>query len=251
MNTWRRCALHFNGLRKWISREHTAHTEGNGMRDLRGALDLVHDFAHAKITLSLIEMAPRRQGDKIDRVRLLDLGARWRSPARPTRTAATAANLALAPSVAPPPDENLLAQQCPRAMHTRPLRTPRDEPFLDALCKHVSKPVLLRVLTNHDERRPPKDRPVSPEHRIHRARNVRMYVLNESTQRKSIGNADERVPVVGHEREGVKIDGKQSQGAPEHSENHAIQRLAWSQQKSLANRLRGDLDDKSSGNKPG
>jgi hypothetical protein len=251
MNAWRRRALHFNGLRKWISREHTAHTERHGMRDLRGALDLVHDFAHAKITLSLIERAPRRQGDKIDRIRLFDLGARWRSPARPTRTAAPAANLALVPSVPPPPDENLLAQQCPRAMHTRPLSAPRDEPFLDALCKHVSKPVLLRVLTNHDERRPPKDRPFSPEHRIHRACNVRMHVLNESTQRKSIGNADERVPVVGHEREGVKIDGKQSQGAPEHSENHAIQRLARPQQKSLANRLRSDLDDKSSGNKPG
>jgi hypothetical protein len=55
--------------------------------------------------------------------------------------------------------------------------------------------------------------------------------------------------MVRHEREGVKVDGKQSQRAAENSKDDSIQGLARSKQKSLANCLRRYFDDESGRNK--
>ena len=148
------------------------------MRDLRGALNRVDDFTDTAVSLPFIERAPRGQRNEIDGICLLDLGIRWGSTLSPSGTAPT--NLTLVTPIAPASDENLLAQQCPSAMRTRPLGTTSDEPFLHALRKDVSKPVLLRVFGHHDKRRPSKDGPFDAEHGVHGARNVRMNVLNES-----------------------------------------------------------------------
>lgn len=98
------------------------------MRDLRSTLNRIDNFAHANVALSFVELAPRRQWNQIDRIRVFDLGTRWLA-ALPS----PAANLSLVPPVAPSPNENLLAHESPRAMHTGPLDTARNKSLFDAL----------------------------------------------------------------------------------------------------------------------
>lgn len=206
------------------------------MSNLGGALDAVDDVSNATNALGLVELGPRRQGHQINRVDGLRLDGRRRS-------------LPLGPTVAPTSNEKLLAQERARGMHARPLSAPRNKSLFDALSKDVSKAILLGIRANHDERCTTKYGSVQTEHGVNSARNVRMDVLNKSTECECIRNADERMPMVRHERDGVYIDWKKEQGAPEDSKNHAIQGLAGPQQIALPDGLSGDFHDEPGGNK--
>lgn len=154
-----RSSLRISWFEEWIAGKYRVHAEWNRILTACRALDVVDDAADTAKTLRLVEMSPRRQRHKVD---WIDAFARSDS----------AANLSLRATIAPPPDEDLLAQKRASTVNTWPLGASGHKSFLHALSKNVSKAILFGVLANHDEGGATKDRPVSPEHGVHCSSNV-------------------------------------------------------------------------------